>query len=143
MLNALQNRVLVDSNVLVYAYQPDERRHAASIGIIDRVFRDGTGVLSVQNLAEFCNVVHSKAVPSSECDKISRFVANLCDVYPTVQYGAQTIAAALVLAGRHRVHFFDALLAATMLENGITTIYTENAGDFTGIPGIRAVNPFA
>ncbi|MBI2445074.1 hypothetical protein HYV43_01665 [Candidatus Micrarchaeota archaeon] len=32
--------------------------------------------------------------------------------------------------------------AATMLENGITTIYTENVEDFEKIPGIKAVNPF-
>ena len=38
---------------------------------------------------------------------------------------------------------FDRYLAATALSNGITTIVTENLKDFTGIPGLTAINPFA
>ncbi len=33
------------------------------------------------------------------------------------------------------------MLAATMLENGIDTIYTEAEG-FGKVPGIKSVNPF-
>lgn len=39
--------------------------------------------------------------------------------------------------------YFDMQLAATMLLEGVSEIYTENIADFTGIPGIRAVNPLA
>lgn len=37
--------------------------------------------------------------------------------------------------------FWDVMLAAAMLENGVNKIYTENTKDFK-IPGIKAVNPF-
>lgn len=42
----------------------------------------------------------------------------------------------------HDMHFWDALLAATMRRNGIFNIYTENAKDFKA-SWISAVNPFA
>jgi len=42
----------------------------------------------------------------------------------------------------HRVPFWDALIAACMLENGISTIVTENEADFKRIPGITTSNPF-
>jgi len=34
-------------------------------------------------------------------------------------------------------------LAATMLEEGIGTLLTENVKDFEKIEGLRAINPFA
>ncbi len=37
---------------------------------------------------------------------------------------------------------FDLFLAATMLDNGVKTIYTENIRDFEGLQEIEAVNPF-
>ncbi|WP_346866156.1 hypothetical protein [Methanocalculus sp. MSAO_Arc2] len=42
---------------------------------------------------------------------------------------------------RYKLHFWDALLVATMLENHIHVIYTE-AAHFKRIPGITVVNPF-
>jgi len=38
---------------------------------------------------------------------------------------------------------FDLFLAATMFDNGVRTIYTENEGDFKGLPGIEVINPFS
>jgi predicted nucleic acid-binding protein len=37
---------------------------------------------------------------------------------------------------------FDLFLAATMLDNGVHTIYTENVRDFKGLKGIEVINPF-
>jgi predicted nucleic acid-binding protein len=36
---------------------------------------------------------------------------------------------------------FDTLLVATMLGNGVSTIYTYNVGDFTIYPGITVMTP--
>jgi predicted nucleic acid-binding protein len=38
--------------------------------------------------------------------------------------------------------FFDAQIVATMLDNGISTIYTVNEQDFAIFEEIKAVNPF-
>ena len=38
---------------------------------------------------------------------------------------------------------FDVFLAATMLDNGVRRIYTENVKDFNGVSGIDAINPFS
>ena len=42
----------------------------------------------------------------------------------------------------YRATFWDALIAACMLEKGIKTIVTENERDFKRIPGITIINPF-
>ena len=41
-----------------------------------------------------------------------------------------------------RAPFWDALIAACMLEHGIEVIVTENEKDFKNIAGITVVNPF-
>ena len=38
---------------------------------------------------------------------------------------------------------FDVFLAATMLDNRVRSIYTENIDDFEAIDGIEAINPFS
>ena len=38
-------------------------------------------------------------------------------------------------------HVFDAFLAATMLENNVRTIYTQNVKDFEIYHDLQAINP--
>jgi predicted nucleic acid-binding protein len=48
-----ENRLL-DTNVLVYAYDVSEaRRRAIAKGLVDDVWKAGGGVLTLQNLSEF------------------------------------------------------------------------------------------
>ena len=52
-----------------------------------------------------------------------------------------TIIRAIDINLEYNIPYYDALLAATMRENGIFNIYTENVKDFKAV-GIKAVNPF-
>lgn len=54
----------------------------------------------------------------------------------------ETVVQAIELVKFHRVPFWDALIAACMLEHGVSVIVTENERDFKRIPGITVVNPF-
>jgi predicted nucleic acid-binding protein len=56
--------------------------------------------------------------------------------------GPGTVAQAIEFVTLHRASFWDALIAACMLEHGITTIVTENERDFTKMPGLTVINPF-
>nr|WP_292364543.1 MULTISPECIES: PIN domain-containing protein [unclassified Methanoculleus] len=58
-----------------------------------------------------------------------------------LSYGSETILSAHEIRDPHRVHFWDALLAATMIESRIDTIVTEDA-HLLRIPGITVVNPY-
>ena len=40
-----------------------------------------------------------------------------------------------------KLHFWDALIAATMIKHGIRVIYTENVKDFAKLREIKAINP--
>lgn len=134
---------LVDSNILIYAYDKEyiaKKRNAE--GLINRCF-DAEIMLAVsnQNLAEFVHVTTKKAKLNLEQSKV--IVNDIIDSvgFIKINYSAKTIIAAIDIANEFKMSFWDSLLAATMRENGIFSIYTENAKDFK-MPWIKAVNPF-
>lgn len=43
--------------------------------------------------------------------------------------------------GLTKAEIFDCYIVATMLENGVNDIYTENVSHFKKYPGIKATNP--
>ncbi len=133
---------LIDSNLLVYAYEDDVVRSEPARQLIASLSRKNQASVSVQNLAEFSNVAAGKkknVIPLAEAQTALAFFSENLNVLP---YGLKTVSSALALVQSHGTPFYDALLAATMIENGIATIYTENVKDFERIPGIKAVNPF-
>jgi predicted nucleic acid-binding protein len=62
----MTGRYLVDTNILVYAYDRSEpEKQETAIDIIDSLAKVGSGVLSPQILSEFFNVVTRK-IPARE-----------------------------------------------------------------------------
>lgn len=136
---------LVDTNVLVYLFDGDApAKREASRALVEACFRrDAEYSVSVQNLAEFSVVVTEKVRHPMPTDEVRRFVSSIArfDGWHVVGYGGATVDRALELRERHGVHFWDALLAATMLEHGIDTAYSED-GHLARVPGVTVVNPY-
>ena len=50
----MSDRILIDTNILVYAYDQDAgAKHIKAQEVVARLWREGNGVLSTQVLAEF------------------------------------------------------------------------------------------
>lgn len=133
---------LVDTNILVYAYAEDSPKSPKAADIIGSCFAGKTKLaLSLQNVGEFCDVALKKyKIDTAIVQKITWQLLNYAE-FIKVSYTEAALQDALRLANTHKVGFWDAVLAATMKENGIDTIYTEDA-DFGKVEGIKAVNPF-
>lgn len=133
---------LIDSNILIYAYDKEEviKKQKAE-RLINRCFYSETILMvSNQNLAEFVHVTTKKAKLSLEQAKtIVNDVINSVG-FIKINYSAKTVLSAISIAEEFKMSFWDSLLAATMRENGIFNIYTENVKDFK-MPWIKAVNP--
>jgi len=145
----LGGRLLVDTNVLIYATLENDPRHPrAREALALRGSPEVELFVSVQNLAEmYPNLTGPKNHPPDTPELARRKIESIA------QLGGITILPiqlpvqrrALELCERHQIRrqrYFDAQLAACMLEEGIETILTENDRDFADIPEIRAVNPF-
>ena len=104
---------LIDSNLLSYVFdrsEPEKRRICKEL-VADCWKGKLKYAVSVQNLSEFYVVVTRKIEHPIPEAVAKRFI-----------------------------HYWDALIAATMKENKIFCIYTEN-GDFKSIPWLKVINP--
>ena len=135
---------LFDTNVIVYAFdndEPDKRKKA--MPIIEDVFEDRlVGFISNQIMAELYHVLTRKQRVSKQtaASIISDIIS--CPSWVKIDYKADTVSKAIFISSSFSMSFWDSLIAATMLENNITKIYTENTKDFRKIPGIQPTNPF-
>ena len=133
---------LIDTNILVYAYAEDSPKSKKAAELLGSCFAGKTKLaLSLQNIGEFCGVALRKY--KLDLTTINRITRQLLDYtgFIKVSYTGSVLQDALQLVSMHKLEFWDAVLAATMKENGIETIYTEGAS-FGKAEGIKAVNLF-
>lgn len=142
--------LLFDTNVLAYAHDSRSKNHEKALELRDAALRGELEVcVSYQNIAELYSILTHPSKLSKPY--VPAMAAELCELYiaskniKKIVPAEQTYSEALRLAGQvgaTSTKIFDCLLAATAMENGIKTIYTENTKDFKQFKSIKAVNPF-
>lgn len=143
--NDLPNLILLDSNILIYSIDSSEKeKHVIAKKILEECWMGKCSyVLSIQNISEFfVNATNKVAKPLSkeQGQKIVKRILSFNNFIKIVP-SQDTLKRAIDIVISHNVPYWDALIAATMLENKISQIYTENTADFN-IPGITPINPF-
>jgi predicted nucleic acid-binding protein len=138
---------LIDTNILVYAFDSSEgEKHRKAKALLERCLkREESFFLSTQNISEFYQVVTRKIehpIPKREaleiCKKLVAFSG-----FVKISPEPPVLLDAMKLDSEHGADYWDALIAATMRANGVSTIINENGKDFRKIPGIAVENPFA
>lgn len=136
---------LIDSNILVYAYDTrDKRKNKIAIDIISKAW---TGqrqyCISSQNLIEFYHITTKKVTNPITSEDAMGIVVDMMsfDGWIILFPGMSSLQNAMNLARTYGTSIWDAHIIAVMREHDIKTIITENTKDFK-IPGIKAVNPF-
>ena len=136
---------LIDTNILGYLFDADvPMKRAVSRDLLARCWNsEVTFAVSVQNLAEFAVVVTEKVAFPMPQSVVRSFIETIIgfDGWKVISYGGSTIQDALEIKEKYSLHFWDALIVATMQEHGIHQIYTEDKG-FAKVPGCVPVNPY-
>jgi predicted nucleic acid-binding protein len=136
---------LIDTNILVYAYDASEgEKYKASRSLLTQIWREGGGVVCLQNLMEFFVIITGKVERPIEVTEGRSIVEDFLksERWKIVDRDADTFLRAVDLVSEYGIHFWDALIAACMEENNITEIVTENRKDFGKIPHITVNVPF-
>lgn len=140
-------RVLLDTNVLIYATLESDHRFARSQEVLlgnDPWQR----FISVQNLAEMYPNLTGPKMTKPDTPAMARAkihsIASLrtLEVLPIT---GDIIATALELCERYdvrRQRYFDIQLIASMKAHGIKEIMTENVRDFSDFDGVHAFTPY-
>ena len=141
---------LVDTNVLVYALLPEADEHAASRGLLKvpstalwpSVWHRRCSLSSTQ-----WSPIHGASQRLASRPRPSMPSAVPCHARPVPP--ARPCRRGHAMGGTRGSHpvtrgrVFDCQLAATMLGNGVTHIYTYNRLDFQIIEGIEVLTPQA
>lgn len=135
---------LVDSNLLSYVFdnsEPDKRRICGNL--VAGCWKGKRDLaVSVQNLSEFYVVVTNKIsnpIPRNVAGKFIELITGFHG-WHVINFSAFTIKSAIDISTEYSIHYWDALLAATMRENKVFSIYTED-NDFGKIPWLKTINP--
>lgn len=128
-------KVFFDTNILVYT-----QGSGAKADLSRRCLAQG-GVVSVQVLNEFANVSARKLARMwDEIEVVLRDILQLLDT--PVALTVSIHRAAVVLAKRHRVSMYDALIGAAAQSAGCERVLTEDLQHDQTFGSTRIVNPF-
>jgi predicted nucleic acid-binding protein len=137
---------LIDTNILCYALDAGEpEKRAVAAELLSRCWRSEIALaVTVQNLAEFSVVMTEKVQYPVPDAVVTRFIRDIVsfDGWTVIGYDPGTIMDAVSIRSTYSLHFWDALLAATMKQHTIGTMYTEDS-HFKKIPWITVIDPFA
>ena len=142
--------ILLDTNILVCAAASKSPWHAKAKELRDQAAAgEIEACVAAQVLAEFYAVVtdprrlQPALTPSQARGEVQNYLSSRLRLILPKE---TTLARVLHMLGSRSIRggkIFDLFLAATMFDNGVRTIYTENEGDFKGLPGIEVINPFS
>ena len=139
--------IVLDANILLYAYDLQSEKHAKARAWVERVFSDGTPIgLPWQTVAAFLRVVTNPKLPGNRftAEEATQIVDQWLD-QPNVRLLAPgdqhwPILKQMLMEGQARGPLVsDAQLAALTIEYGGTVQTTDR--DFARFPGLRLNNP--
>jgi predicted nucleic acid-binding protein len=127
----------LDTNILVYGIAQDDARTVRAASLL----RQG-GTISVQVLNEFTNVARRKLQRS--WPEIIEALGALHVLFPAPKpIGLGTHEAAIRIAQRDGVAFYDALIIASALDAGCSVLWSEDMQNGRVIEGRLTIrNPF-
>lgn len=132
----------VDTNILLYAYDTTAgQRHEMASALVDRLWRERRGAISVQVLQEFYVNATCKIAKTIDPNVAVERLKSLARWRVHSPLPDDVIAAA-IWSTRHQLSFWDAMIVRSAAELRCDTLWTEDLNDGQVIEGVRLTDPF-
>lgn len=130
----------VDTNVFIYAHDGGAAaKHQKSTALLERLFEDGNGAISIQVLAEFYAAATRKLkMSAAEAEGVLQDLAGWTLHRPA----HPDLLTASRLHRRHQISWWDALILNSAIELGCTVLWSEDLSDGQKYGGVTVRNPF-
>lgn len=139
----MSDRIFVDTNVLVYAYdrsEPEKQRRA--LEMLDRLAVTGAGMISTQVLSEFFVAVTQKIAAPLTVDEAYDRLKNYLQSWTVVDLTGMIVLESARGVRDHQFNFWDAQIWAAARLNQASVVFSENFNVGAVTEGVRFVNPF-
>jgi predicted nucleic acid-binding protein len=137
-----EDKVFLDTNILVYAYDVSSgRKHDIARNIVADLWNLRTGALSIQVLQElFINV--TKKIPNPLDIKIARDIVRDFLLWEVVDNDGDLMLAAMDVQIKYHYAFWDSLIIAAAIKSGASILLTEDLKNGQIIEDVVIKNPF-
>jgi predicted nucleic acid-binding protein len=135
---------LIDTNVLVYAYdrsEPQKQRRA--LEVLDGLAHTGDGRLSAQVLSEFFVNVTRKIPAPLTIAQAGQRIEHYVRLWPVFAVSDALVLEAVRGVRAYQFSFWDAQIWAAARLNHISVVLTEDFNPGAVIEGVQFVDPFA
>ena len=133
----------VDTNVLVYAFDASAgRKHFAARALLERLWNERMGCLSIQVLQEFFVTITHKVVNRLSVDEAAARIHEFT-VWNVFSPDSNDVLAAIALHKKAQLSFWDAMVVHAAAEIGCRILWTEDMSSGQILEGVEIRNPFA
>lgn len=141
-IEGAEQRVFVDTNVLVYAYDLSAgHKHERAREMVEGLWRTRSGCVSVQVMQEFYVNVTRK-IPKPLYTAQAREIVSDLGHWKLHSPSGRDVVEAIELHERLSLSFWDAMIVRSAASLGCAVLYTEDLNPGQSYDGIRAEDPF-
>lgn len=138
----MSDRIIVDTNILVYAYDADAgERHEKAKGAIETLWEQSNGALPTQVLAEFFVTITRKVKQPLSVENAKGLIEDYRAAWAVFPTTPDTVLLAIDGVQLHQLSFWDSMIWASAVINGIPKIFSEDMQHGQIIKGVRMENP--
>ena len=131
----------LDTDVLVYAYDPDDvRKQRIAQGLVRKALA-GDIVVSAQVLAEFAAMLLHKMQSAARPEDVAA-VLDVLGPIGVISPDADMVRRAVDVRAQYGVHFYDGMIVAAAERGGCGRIWSEDLSAGQKYFGIAVENPF-
>jgi predicted nucleic acid-binding protein len=131
----------LDTNVLVYAYDPTDRAKQSAARDLLRHAQAESAVVSAQVMAEFAATMFHKLSPAARPEQVQTALDALAFL-AVVDSDAALVRRAVEVRAKYGLHFYDCLIVAAAERGGCDRIWSEDLNAGQTYFGITVENPF-
>jgi predicted nucleic acid-binding protein len=136
------DRIFIDTNILIYAYDATAgEKHASASNLLIDLWNSRLGVVSTQVLQEFfVNVVQK--IPKPIDKRIAKEIVKDLLKWHVVVINGNSILDAIDISSRYRYSFWDAMIIESAIRGNARILMTEDLQNGQKIGGVTIKNPF-
>lgn len=138
----MRDKIFLDTNIIVYAHDSSSGgKHAAAKDIMDHLWKNRNGVISVQVLQEFFVCV-TKKIKKPLTIKYARVILEYLSTWDIVVNDKYLTLKAIDIQERHRFSFWDSLIIQAADQGRARILLSEDLPDGQVVKDLKIINPF-
>lgn len=139
----MADRIMVDTNILLYAYDRGEpSKQPQALIVLDHLAVNGLGVLTSQVLAEFFVNATRRLKPPLTTEEAYGRIQNYLLSWEILDITGPIVLEAARGVRTYQMAYWDAQIWASAKMNQIRVVFSEDFSERAIIEGISFVNPF-